>query len=246
MFAVLAEDDSDAATLEVLVKSISKIENQQVLKKGFGGCGALRSKSHRFIKEFSRLGATRFIICHDADGEDPAHIRRGVRTILSKNSCRGFDVAVIVPVEELEAWILADPKAITEVISTFAIRERHNPESVRHPKEWLRDQSRRGRTTPIYPGAVNPESRSRAAMPSARSMTAAHCATGLLGDRGAEGTQPLEATTFRSTTRKANGWRSSRNGETGRSAPAPPPGKPACVLPACSRVATLPLFTAEN
>jgi hypothetical protein len=150
MFAVLAEDSSDADSLEVLVKRISGIQNQKVFKKGFNGCGELRKKSHRFVVQFSIWGAKRFIICHDSDGTNPATIRRSVMADLRKKFRGQLDLVIVVPVEELEAWIVADSEAVKRVIPSLSIRNVKDPESLHRPKEWLRDESARGRSTPLY------------------------------------------------------------------------------------------------
>src|SRR3954451_21600244 len=79
MFAVLAEDRSDAEALVVLVKKILGKENARVPRKGFSGCGELCHKAWSHILDFSKQGATHFIICHDSDGHDPAEIVAKVR-----------------------------------------------------------------------------------------------------------------------------------------------------------------------
>jgi hypothetical protein len=46
----------------------------------------------------------------------------------------------VIPVEELEAWLLTDPKALKV---TFNLKKLpkcpSNPETIRYPKEYLRD-----------------------------------------------------------------------------------------------------------
>lgn len=148
--AVLAEDRSDALALVTLVKRISRIPNCTVLQKGFGGCGQLRRKSCRIMEELSLRGATRFIICHDSDDSDPAEIKAKVRAALVRNGRSRFDYEIVVPVQELEAWIVADSDAIRPVIPSLWIRNVDAPERMPRPKEWLREESRRGRSKPIY------------------------------------------------------------------------------------------------
>ncbi len=90
MFAVLGEDSSDVDALAILIKRISGIDNQKILRKGFGGCGALRRKACRIIQEFSMKGADRFIVCHDSDGLDVASLKAAMRTALSGRPLRGI------------------------------------------------------------------------------------------------------------------------------------------------------------
>lgn len=109
MIAVLAEDTSDADTLVELVKRIVGKPNIRVPSKGFGGCAHLRRKAHSQLGLFARLGATRFIICHDSDGKDPEAVRRQLRaSIEAKIRLKDYDHKIIVPVQEVEAWIIAD------------------------------------------------------------------------------------------------------------------------------------------
>ncbi len=155
MFAVLAEDESDADAWVALVKSIVGRTNFKVLQKGFGGCGKLCRKAPSHIKLFADLGVTRFIICHDSDGHDPREIRAKVEDAIKMKGCSGFMHAVVVPVEELEAWIIADEEAIRKVIPTLTVKPVKKPEEIRSPKEWLKSESRRGRSTPLYVPALH-------------------------------------------------------------------------------------------
>jgi hypothetical protein len=142
MFAVLGEDDSDANSLVVLVRRISGLPNQTILKKGFRGCGHLRQNACRVIREFHLRGATRFIICHDADNENPEHLKKSVRSTLLKSGCREFVCEIVVPVQELEAWIIADNTAIKKLLNSLSIPNVTSPEHINDPKGWLRRRSR--------------------------------------------------------------------------------------------------------
>lgn len=151
MFAVLAEDRSDADALVVLVKRISGKLNSHVGKKGFSGCGELCRKAGSHIADFASQGVTHFIICHDSDGNDPAAIRQKVLAgIEAKFALKGYHHKIVVPIQELEAWIIADDIAISKVIPTLSIGEVKQPETINSPKEWLISASRAGRSRPLY------------------------------------------------------------------------------------------------
>lgn len=156
MFAVLGEDESDANSLVILVRRITGVPNQTVLKKGFRGCGDLRQNACRVIREFSARGATKFIICHDSDKENPEHLRKNVKNILIRDGCGGFVCEIVVPVQELEAWIIADSNAIKKVIPSLSIPNMASPERIDNPKEWLRRKSRK-RSKPIYVPTIHNE-----------------------------------------------------------------------------------------
>ncbi len=150
MFAVLAEDRSDVESLVVLIRRISGTENATIQRKGFSGCGELCRKAGSHIRDFAEKGATHFIVCHDSDGNPPADVRKKVRESIEARFDMPKDCCIVVPVEELEAWIIADEEAIRKAIPTLVIGQVARPEAVPSPKEWLVDESRRGRSRPLY------------------------------------------------------------------------------------------------
>ena len=150
MFAVLGEHQSDADSLAVLVKRISNIQNQRILTKGLKVCGPLVHKSCRVIKELNNRGATKFIICHDSDGDAPHDIVTRINGELAKGTCSALLCQIVVPVQEIEAWIIADEDAIKTVIRSLSIPNTPNPESIRSPKEWLVRYSGRVSSRPLY------------------------------------------------------------------------------------------------
>jgi len=99
MFAVLAEDSSDAEPLSVLVERISGLHVRKAFQKGFNGCGKLRRKAPAHIKELSRRGVTRFIVCESETG---THLESETGTHLVLTSPIGLGVSsvlVFVPVQ---------------------------------------------------------------------------------------------------------------------------------------------------
>src|SRR5271156_518610 len=98
MFAVLGEHISDADSVAELVKQVSGLQNQRVITKGFNGCSKLVQKSCRVMKELRNRGATKFIICHDSDGECRHDVIERINEELAKGTCTGFHCQIIVPV----------------------------------------------------------------------------------------------------------------------------------------------------
>ena len=132
------------------MRRILKNRNCSIRGKGFSGCGELRRKLGSHINLFADLGVTRVVVCHDADGHDPQTIRREIEGIIRAYGCSGLPCGIVIPVQELEAWIIADGAAVSRVIQTLRIRDVSTPESIDSPKEWLVRESRRGRSSPIY------------------------------------------------------------------------------------------------
>jgi hypothetical protein len=132
MIAVLGEHDSDAQTIRMILKR--KIGAQvRITPKGFGGCDALCRKGARVIKNLAERGYTHFFVCHDADCPDPEIARAKVdREVVipsgAANSC------ITIPVQEIEAWIIADESAIARTIPSFQPREVPRPETIKWPR----------------------------------------------------------------------------------------------------------------
>jgi hypothetical protein len=151
MIGILAEDRSDAEALKVIVRRLSSKSNLRVVAKGFGGCGELCRKAGAFLNDFAAQGIEKVIICHDADGPDAAPVEAKVRAILrEKGISLDASKKIIIPVQELEAWIMADETAIATVIPTFKLNAVSQPEMRASPKEWLVRESMRGRSRPLY------------------------------------------------------------------------------------------------
>jgi hypothetical protein len=149
-FAVLAEDKSDVSALQILVKRVSENPRLAVLGRGFSGSGNLRRKVCGHITDFARRGASRFIVCHDSDVRDPGKLKGEIEAIIRKGNCSSYEYSIVIPVQELESWILADERAIRSVISKLSIESVKHPESVTNPKEWLISKSRVLHSRPLY------------------------------------------------------------------------------------------------
>lgn len=157
MFAILAEDDSDAEALANLIKRHFNNERLPIKKKGYGGSGGLCAKGARDIRAWLAQGIARFVICHDADSNPPADVREKVLKAVVRPSMAQERCCVTIPVQEIEAWLIADEGAITRVIPSFPFKGHTNPESISSPKEWLVGQSEAENGKPLYsPKTFNP------------------------------------------------------------------------------------------
>jgi Domain of unknown function (DUF4276) len=150
-FAILAEDASDAEALKHLIRRHLNDESLRVKEKGYDGCGALRRKGARDIKAWLAQGVQRFVICHDADSNPPHKVREKVlRDVVGPSNAKKELCCVVIPVQEIEAWLIADEAAINEVIPSFRFSGHSNPESIDSPKEWLVKQSKGANGKPRY------------------------------------------------------------------------------------------------
>lgn len=135
MYGILGESASDAMALTVLVKRIARDPRLTVRSKGYRCAGDLCNKGAAQLRDFARDGLTRFIVCHDADGPDPGPSHTRVLEKVVKPA--GVPCCIVVPVEEIEAWILADLSAVTKVFTGWRPDSITAPERVKNPKEHL-------------------------------------------------------------------------------------------------------------
>ncbi|GAC1470699.1 MAG: hypothetical protein NVSMB9_16060 [Isosphaeraceae bacterium] len=150
MLGIFAEDPSDFETLRTIVRKLKKEPGLKVGGKGFRGCGNLLNSCAREIRALYSQGFRKFIICHDADGRNPEEIRQVVQKRVIKPSELGFDSCILIPVQEIEAWILADLSAARNLFKGWNPRELSNPEAIPKPKEKLETLSREGLSRPRY------------------------------------------------------------------------------------------------
>jgi hypothetical protein len=158
MLAVLGETKSDVESLVAIIKQFPGKQRASILRKGFNGCGELCKKAASHIRDFLGRGAKRFVICHDADGADPIPVRMKVQREVVDRVGLSDECCIVVPVQELEAWMISDETAISKTIPSLLISAVPQPETIRNPKEWLIRKSREGRSKPLYiPSIHNPK-----------------------------------------------------------------------------------------
>ncbi len=157
MYGIVGEDESDVATLKVLVKRLAGNDSLTVKTKGYGGCAEMLRKGAAQLRLFKSLRLMRFIVCHDADGPDPEPKRRLVVERIVKPSGLRSGCCIVVPVQELEAWILADIECAARIFPSWRPAPIENPEGISRPKEYVERLSREGKQRPRYSHAVHNE-----------------------------------------------------------------------------------------
>lgn len=150
MYAIIAEDDTDVATLKVIIRRLAKKDNLHIKGRGYNGCGEMLNKGGGQLAAYASLGYTKFLVCYDADCV-PAAKRHSVayNSIIKKARLRG-NWSIIIPVQEIEAWMLADLDAVEKVVKLSNVKPIDNPEKIKRPKEHLRDLSIRSNHKPSY------------------------------------------------------------------------------------------------
>ena len=133
---LIVEDRSDAEVLEVLAQKITgaTVVTQRVLAKG---CGRMHAKAAAWAAALSRRCVLLMLVC-DLDDHNLEELSKALSGAL--RGCAIARYAVIIPVRELEAWLLADHEAITKSLKLRkAVKRQASPETVPRPKERLRD-----------------------------------------------------------------------------------------------------------
>ncbi|NOU41732.1 MAG: DUF4276 family protein [Methylotenera sp.] len=133
---IIAEDVSDVEIItEFLCKYMQK--NKFSIKKFTGnGCGKLRNKCDSWASSLFKSGCDHVIVFHDLDRNDEKKLRK---LLMEKVSTEKYpNSLIVIPIEEMEAWLLTDVEAIKQVFSlSKAPSEMHDCESVSSPKEHL-------------------------------------------------------------------------------------------------------------
>lgn len=133
---LIAEDESDIESLKELLKKVVKQENIGFKSFVGRGCGKIKRKVDDWAKQLKLRGCKVLILVHDLDRNNHETLFKSIR-----DSIEPFIIAdtfISIPVEEMEAWFLADPNAIKIALKLQKnIKTYHHPERVRSPKEVL-------------------------------------------------------------------------------------------------------------
>lgn len=157
MYGIIGEDKSDVATLKVFLKRLLNDNTVTIRTKGYSGCAQMLCKGASQVDLFSKLGVKIFIICYDADSDNPKDRYAEVVNKIIEMSAQRKTFCVLIPVQELEAWILADIPSVSNVFTGWRPHEINNPENIHNPKEYLEKLSRTANKKPRYNHAMHNE-----------------------------------------------------------------------------------------
>ena len=133
---VIAEDDSDVEVLYELTCKLVRRGSFSFRHRIGHGCGKLRRKCGSWAVNLLHGGCSHLVVIHDLDEYDERQLRE---TLTASVSAVGFvGHLVLIPVREIEAWLLTDAAALRTVFRMA--REPKlpaNPESVADPKKKL-------------------------------------------------------------------------------------------------------------
>lgn len=133
---IIAEDDSDVDVIKEILGMYLPQPSFSTKKFVGKGCGKLRAKCAAWSVNLSAQGCDHILIFHDLDRYDEQVLRR---ELSEKLKCTGLkNTLIVIPVEELESWLLTDLNAIKEIFGIKTeVRQITDVETVKSPKEYL-------------------------------------------------------------------------------------------------------------
>jgi len=135
---VIAEEQND---VDVLYRLTCKLlpENSFSFSKFIGhGCGKLRRKCRPWAKNLIARGCSHLVVLHDLDSRDESSLRKELLGSIANLPFSGH--VIIIPVHEIEAWLLCDALALKTAFNMRRTpRVPARPERIQSPKEHLRD-----------------------------------------------------------------------------------------------------------
>jgi hypothetical protein len=132
---IIAEDKSDIAVLECL---IGKLAAAPFSIKHFvgNGCGRIAGKCQSWAQNLFESGCQHLLVVHDSDDKNPRQLRLDLTNSLQPSPIASF--AIVIPIREIEAWLLADHTAIARALNLRGKSKAvANPEALHDPKKHL-------------------------------------------------------------------------------------------------------------
>jgi Domain of unknown function (DUF4276) len=132
---IIAEDTSD---VKVIVELIHKIcpRNYGIRQFVGEGCGRIVGKCRAWAEQLKQRGCKYLLIVQDLDRKELEDLAGELSRALNPSPIS--DYAIIIPVKEMEAWLLADEEAIVNAINLRKkLKKISNPEAIIDPKRKL-------------------------------------------------------------------------------------------------------------
>lgn len=133
---MIAEDESDIDVLKILAKGLTN-RNLSVEKFVGKGCGKFPKKTSGWCKVLCQKGCKSIVLVRDRDRNDENVLRRDLEKLISDLGLQEI-VAVVIPCEELEAWLLSDLSALRVAMNLSTVpKQIAHPETIKSPKEHI-------------------------------------------------------------------------------------------------------------
>ena len=135
---IIAEDKSDICVVNEILERYYSSNSYSIKKYVGNGCGKLRQKCASWADNLIKRGCDYVLVFHDLDRNKETVLRKLLEDKLNETSIN--DYLIIIPIEEMEAWLLSDPLAIKKTFGLARVpRVISNTETIESPKEYLRN-----------------------------------------------------------------------------------------------------------
>lgn len=133
---IIAEAASDVDVVETLIRRHFPDRRVGVKSRRAAGCGKLRRKLSAWVPQLFDSGVDAVIVVHDLDQSLPDKLRseleRSVHVSIQPRTL------IVIPVREIEAWLMSDGNAIARVFrSSKSVPAPSNPELLVDAKRAL-------------------------------------------------------------------------------------------------------------
>ena len=133
---IIAEDESDFISIKTLICRIAnnyRLSTEKFIGKG---CGKIKRKCNSWATTLKTKGCTVLFVVHDLDSNDLKTLQKEIRSSLEP--CPIIKNLIVIPVQELEAWLLSDPEGIKKSLKlNKPPKIKSNTEMIDSPKEYL-------------------------------------------------------------------------------------------------------------
>lgn len=133
-FGILVEGHKDKSVIEALLGKIFPQNN--CLCHPTGGKQKLMQKFPGYLEDFRYRNVNKALIIRDKDSQCAKELIAKIHE-KQKNHNYPFPIKFCLIKEEMEAWLLADENAISQVVGKKVSRINDNLEDIKHPKEKL-------------------------------------------------------------------------------------------------------------
>ena len=138
-FGLIIEGQYDEMALKELIPKCAPT-NAEVIARPCGNKVQLMRRFPGFLEEFRHIKngshVDKALVVRDADGKDPLELIDRMKSKIAGRTYL-FPVQLLVIVEELEAWLLADDASLSAITGRPA-RRISDPEKLQDPKQQLK------------------------------------------------------------------------------------------------------------
>lgn len=135
---IIAEDQSDFICIKTLIHRITGNYKLKTSKFLGSGCGKIKRKCNSWAINLKSKGCSFLFVVNDLDSNDLEKLQSELSQSLYP--CPIKKHLIVIPIQELEAWLLTDPVGIQKSLKLKKCpKVKINTEMINSPKEHLRD-----------------------------------------------------------------------------------------------------------